>query len=152
MIKPPTSILIVDQERAARSALTDCLMERGYHVAATSPGEEARSLLSRQHFDILLADVGEDGETGLDLLRLAKAVDPDLAVIMMTAYGSVLNAVDCMKMGAYDYLLKPIKPDELCGRLQEILSQQIYPKSAYAGKAFRSSDRFESMIAQSAAM
>ena len=152
MIKTPTSILIVDQERAARSALTDCLMERGYHVAATSPGEEARSLLSRQHFDILLADVGEDGETGLDLLRLAKAVDPDLAVIMMTAYGSVLNAVDCMKMGAYDYLLKPIKPDELCGRLQEILSQQIYPKSAYAGKAFRSSDRFESMIAQSAAM
>ncbi len=150
-MKSPTSILIIDEEQVARSALADCLMERGYNVATTSPGDEARSLLSRQHFDILLADVGQDGQTGLDLLRLAKAVDPDLAVIMMTAYGSVLNAVDCMKLGAYDYLLKPVKPDELCGRLQEILSQQIYPKSAYSGDN-RSRDRFESMIAQSACM
>ena len=152
MIKSPTSILIVDREQTSRSTLADCLMERGYNVATTSPGDEARSLLSRQHFDVLLADVGEDGETGLDLLRLAKAVDPDLAAIMMTAYGSVLNAVDCMKLGAHDYLLKPVKPDELCGRLQEILSQQIFPHSAYGGKAYRSNDRFESMIAQSAAM
>ena len=151
MMKSPTSILIVDGEQVARSALADCLMERGYNVATTSPGDEARSLLSRQHFDILLADVGQDGQTGLDLLRLAKAVDPDLAVIMMAGYGSVLNAVECMKLGAYDYLLKPVKPDELCGRLQEILSQQIYPQSAYGGDG-RSRDRFESMIAQSACM
>ena len=93
-MKSPTSILIVDGEQVARSALADCLMERGYNVATTSPGDEARSLLSRQHFDILLADVGQDGQTGLDLLRLAKAVDPDLAVIMMAGYGSVLNAVE----------------------------------------------------------
>jgi DNA-binding NtrC family response regulator len=148
MMKSPTSILIVDREQLARSALADCLMERGYNVVTTPPGDEARSLLGRQNFDILLADVGEDGETGLDLLRLAKAVDPDLAVIMIAAYGSVLNAVECMKMGAYDYLLKPVKPDELCGRLQEILSRQIYPQS----KDYRANDRFESMIAQSASM
>lgn len=151
-MKAPTTILIVDDEQAARSALADCLMARGYDVAATSPGNEARALLSGQHFDILLADVGEDGQTGLELLRLAKASDPDLAVIMMAAYGSILNAVACMKLGAYDYLLKPVKPDELCGRLQEILAHQIYPRSPYAGKAYRSEGQFESMIAQSASM
>ena len=64
----------------------------------------------------MLADVGEDGQTGLELLRLAKAVDPDLAIIMMAPAGSIVNAVECMKLGAYDYLLKSIKPDELCGR------------------------------------
>jgi len=148
----PSSILIVDRERASRSALADCLMGRGYNVAATSPGEEARSLLDGQHFDILLADVGEDGQSGLELLRLAKAAAPDLAVIMMAGYGSILNAVECMKLGAYDYLLKPIKPDALCGRLQEILAHQVYPRNAYAGQPFSANDRFESMIAQSPAM
>jgi DNA-binding NtrC family response regulator len=147
----PSSILIVDHEQASRSALADCLMERGYNVATTSPGDEARQLLNGQHFDILLVDVGEDGQAGLDLLRLAKAVAPDLAVIMMAAYGSILNAVACMKLGAHDYLLKPIKPDELCGRLQEILAHQVVPRNHYA-KAYRRDDRFESMIAQSAAM
>lgn len=152
MQNAPSSILIVDHEQEARSDLADCLMERGYSVATTSPGDEARSLLGRQRFDILLAEVGPDGDAGLDLLRLAKAADPDLAVIMMAAYGSIVNAVECMKLGAVDYLLKPIKPDELCGRLQEILAHQIYPKSAYMDKAYRSGDQFESMIAQSASM
>ena len=153
MIKAPSSILIVDHDQTSRSALADCLMERGYNVATTSPGDEARSLLGRQKFDIMLADVGEEGDTGLELLRVAKAADPDLSVIMMAAYGSIENAVDCMKSGALDYLLKPIKPGELCGRLQEIITLQAYPgKSAYAGKAYPSGDRFESMIAQSSAM
>jgi len=152
MIKTPNSILIVDREQASRSALADCLMERGYNVATTSPGDEARSLLGRQHFDILLADVGEDGVVGLELLQLAKTADPDLAVIMMAAYGSIVNAVECMKSGAHDYLLKPITPDELCGRLQEILSHQAYSQTTYSGKAYRSGDQFESMIAQSVSM
>ncbi|MGD9332545.1 MAG: sigma-54 dependent transcriptional regulator [Desulfobacterales bacterium] len=153
MIKTPSSILIVDHHQASRSALADCLMERGYNVATTSPGEEARSLLGRQPFDIMLADVGQEGQAGLELLRLAKAADPDLSVIMMAAYGSIENAVECMKSGAHDYLLKPIKPDELCGRLQEIISHQGYPgKSAYAGQSYPSGDQFESMIAQSSSM
>lgn len=152
MIKTPNSILIVDREQTSRSVLADCLMERGYNVATTSPGDEARSLLGRQHFDVLLADVGEDGDAGLELLRLAKAADPDLAVIMIAAYGSIVNAVECMKLGASDYLLKPIRPDELCGRLQEILAHQAYPQNAYSSKAYRSGDQFESMIAQSVSM
>ena len=152
MIKAPSSILIVDQEQDSRSALADCLMERGYNVATTSPGDEARSLLARQHFDILLADVGEDGDEGLPLLQQAKAADPDLAVIMMAAYGSIMNAVACMKSGAYDYLLKPITPDELCGRLQEVLAQQAFPPVAHSGQAYPSGNQFKSMIAQSASM
>ena len=60
MQNAPSSILIVDHEQGARSDLADCLMERGYSVATTSPGDEARSLLGRQHFDILLAEVGPD--------------------------------------------------------------------------------------------
>lgn len=149
----PSSILIVDSEQSSRSALADCLMDRGYNVATIPPGEEALALLGRQRFDIMLAEVGDDGESGIELLQAAKAADPDLAVIMMAAYGSIQNAVACMKRGAHDYLLKPIKPDELCGRLQEIITLQVYPRqSAYIGQSYRSDDRFESMIAQSGSM
>ncbi len=153
MITTPSSILIVDSEQSSRSALADCLVDRGYNVATIPPGEEARALLGRQRFDIMLAEVGDDGESGIELLQAAKVADPDLAVIMMAAYGSIQNAVTCMKRGAHDYLLKPIKPDELCVRLQEILTMQVYPRqSTYIGTPYRSEDRFESMIAQSGAM
>ena len=68
MQNAPSSILIVDHEQGARSDLADCLMERGYTVATTSPGDEARSLLGRQRFDILLAEVGPDANRALALV------------------------------------------------------------------------------------
>ncbi|MBL0712592.1 MAG: sigma-54-dependent Fis family transcriptional regulator [Desulfosarcina sp.] len=146
-------ILIVDPNRSARDKLADCLTERGYNVTTSGPGDAARALLHNQRFNVLLTDVGEDGRKGLELLKNVKANDPDLVVIMIAAYGSILNAVACMKEGAHDYLLKPIQPDKLCGRLHEIMARRFQPgNSASQGDFLVPTDHFESMIAQSAAM
>jgi DNA-binding NtrC family response regulator len=146
-------ILIVDQDRAARDKLADCLTERGYNVTTTSPGDAALALLHNQRFNVLLADVGEDGSSGLEILQHAKDSDPDLVVVMMAAYGSIRNAVACMKKGAHDYLLKPIQPDKLCGRLHEIMARRFQSDNGNAqGDFIIPTDRFESMIAQSVAM
>lgn len=153
MINYPGRILIVDPEQGDREKLADCLTERGYDVTTSGPGAAALALLHNQHFHVLLIDVGEDGGPGLDLLQKVKASDSDMVVIMMAAYGSINNAVDCMKAGAQDYLLKPIQPDKLCGRLHEIMARRHPPgNGAPPGEYIVPTDRFESMIAQSAAM
>ncbi len=146
-------ILIIDTEREAREKLADCLTERGYDVTTTAPGDAALALLHNQRFHVLLIDVGEDGSIGLTLLKQIKASDPDGVVIMMAAYGSIRNAVDCMREGAHDYLLKPVQPDKLCGRLHEIMARRAELGNGTASSEYIiPTDRFESMIAQSVAM
>jgi DNA-binding NtrC family response regulator len=146
-------ILIIDPERRAREKLADCLMERGYDATTAVPGEAAMALLHNQRFNVLLVDVGEDGSAGLELLKNVKSSDPDVVVIMMAGYGSIRNAVDCMREGAHDYLLKPIQPDQLCGRLHEIMARRLQPGNGGSqGEYLIPTDRFESMIAQSVAM
>ncbi len=146
-------ILIIDAERGAREKLADCLTERGYDVTTTEPGDAALALMHNQRFHVLLIDVGEDGEASLNLLKSVKASDPDVVAIMMAAYGSIRNAVDCMREGAHDYLLKPIQPDKLCGRLHEIMARRVGPGNGLPpGEYIIPTDRFESMIAQSVAM
>ncbi len=153
MITLAGRILIIDPERKAREKLADCLTERGYDVATSGPGEAAMALLHNQRFHVLLIDVGEDGGIGLTLLKQVKASDPDVVVIMMAAYGSIRNAVDCMREGAHDYLLKPVQPDKLCGRLHEIMARRVGPGNGPASNDYIiPTDRFESMIAQSVAM
>ncbi len=146
-------ILIIDPGREAREKLADCLTERGYDVTTSSPGDSALALLHNQRFHVLLIDVGEDGSIGLNLLKQLKASDPDVVAIMMAAYGSIRNAVECMREGAHDYLLKPIQPDKLCGRLHEIMARQLKTGNGAAQNEYIiPTDRFESMIAQSASM
>ncbi len=146
-------ILIIDTQREAREKLADCLTERGYDVTTTTPGDAALALLHNQRFHVLLIDVGEDGGIGLTLLKQIKASDPDGVVVMMAAYGSIRNAVDCMREGAHDYLLKPVQPDKLCGRLHEIMARRLGPGNGPASNDYIiPTDRFESMIAQSVAM
>jgi DNA-binding NtrC family response regulator len=153
MITFSGKILIVDPARAARDKLADCLTERGYDVTAAEPGDAALALMHNQRFNVLLVDVGEDGSVGLELLKNVKNSDPDIVVIMMAAYGSIRNAVDCMREGAHDYLLKPVQPDKLCGRLHEIMARRFQVGSAASSNEFLiPTDRFESMIAQSMAM
>ncbi len=146
-------ILIIDPAHTAREKLADCLTERGYDVTTSGPGDAALALLHNQRFHVLLIDVGEDGAIGLKLLKQLKASDPDIVVIMMAAYGSIRNAVDCMREGAHDYLLKPVEPDKLCGRLHEIMARRSGPGNGLSqGEYLIPTDRFESMIAQSVAM
>src|SRR5438552_17649227 len=107
------SILIADDEEPIRHVLTVLLSERGDEVRAVADGEEALRELSARDYDALVTDVRMPKLNGLDLVKAAQAQDPGLTVIVMSAYGSHDLAIEAMKSGAYDYLSKPFRPDEV---------------------------------------
>ena len=112
---PPRTgrILVVDDERALRLALKGLLAKEGYQVDTAASGEEALRQIDAGDFHVIITDLSMDGVTGMQVLERARAVDPDAAVIMITAYGSEKIAVQAMKLGAADYLPKPFDNDEL---------------------------------------
>jgi len=109
------SILIVDDEEGIREYLADALAEEGTLIVQAADGVEALSHLSRQSFQVMITDLRMPGALdGIDLLRKARAESPEMEVIVLTAHGSVDSAVEAMKLGAFDYLQKPIgSPAEL---------------------------------------
>src|ERR1041385_597754 len=107
-------ILVADDEPGIREFITDSL-ELDEHVVVTAKdGREAAKLLDERGFDLVLTDLKMPGMDGMQLLRKVRAEQPEVEVIVMTAHGSVENAVEAMKLGAFEYLQKPISgPDEL---------------------------------------
>jgi two-component system response regulator AtoC len=107
------SILIVDDEEPIRQVLTEVLSGHGYVVRAAADGEEALRELAARDYDAIVTDVRMPRMDGLSLVRAAQQVAPDATVIVMSAYGSHDLAIEAMKAGAYDYLGKPFRPDEV---------------------------------------
>jgi two-component system response regulator AtoC len=107
------SILIADDEESIRHVLTVVLADRGYEVRAVKDGEEALRELSSREYDALVTDVRMPRMDGLSLVRAAQVEAPDTTIIVMSAYGSHDLAIEAMKAGAYDYLGKPFRPDEV---------------------------------------
>ncbi len=107
------SILIADDEESIRHVLTVLLEERGYQARAVSDGEEALRELQARDYDALVTDVRMPGMDGLSLVRAVQQQAPETTVIVMSAYGSHDLALEAMKAGAYDYLGKPFRPDEV---------------------------------------
>lgn len=105
--------LIVDDEPSARRALVWLLTDDGLDVTAAASGEEALALLADERYDILLTDVRMPGIDGVDLMRRALILDPDLSVVVMTAHGNVGDAVRAMSEGAFWYVTKPVDLDAL---------------------------------------
>lgn len=110
-----TKILVVDDERNIRELLADILAEKGYEVATASTGSKALEEIRApgEKFDIVITDLKMPGANGIEVLREARAMNPESAVIIMTAFATVESAVECMKAGAFDYITKPMKLDEL---------------------------------------
>ncbi|HEY2031289.1 MAG TPA: sigma-54 dependent transcriptional regulator [Myxococcales bacterium] len=106
-------ILIADDEESIRHVLITLLEDRGYEARGVSDGEEALRELSARDYDALLTDVRMPKLDGLALVRAAQAAEPQLTIIVMSAYGSHELAIEAMKAGAYDYLPKPFRPDEV---------------------------------------
>src|SRR5215813_1959634 len=106
-------ILIVDDEKALLIALRGLLTREGYQVETASSGEEAIRRIDTGSFHLVITDLAMDGVGGMQVLARARAVDPDLAVVMITAHGSEKTAVEAMKLGASDYVPKPFDNDEL---------------------------------------
>ncbi|MGM0452110.1 MAG: sigma-54-dependent transcriptional regulator [Thermodesulfobacteriota bacterium] len=107
------SLLIVDDELSMREFLELMLSREGYVIDSAESGQQAKTLLDRKGFDLILCDIRLGDISGLDVLRKAKSVQPDTIVIMISAYATAENAVEAMNEGAYDYVPKPFDNDEL---------------------------------------
>ena len=106
-------ILIVDDEKSIRDFLEIMLKKEGYKVASASSGEEALKLVNQINYDLVISDVRMKGMSGVELLKSIKEINPETVVLMVTAYASVDTAIDAMKAGAYDYIAKPFKIEEV---------------------------------------
>jgi DNA-binding NtrC family response regulator len=146
-------ILIVDDEMIMRESLSGWLERDGHAVQTACSGEEALAKCRENRFDILLVDIKMEGMSGLEVLRRIKEGDADVAVVMITAYGSIATAIEAMKNGAVDYMLKPFDPNELGVLVEKIIQhQQQARENLYLKEQFKERTRFENMIGQSEAM
>ena len=107
------TILVVDDEKNYLLVMETLLTGAGYEVLTIDSGEEALELVRRNDLDLIITDMKMPRMSGIELMEQLKKVYPDLPVIMMTAYGTVEKAVEAMKKGAFDYILKPFKNEEL---------------------------------------
>ena len=107
------NILVVEDGQSQREMLRDFLKEEGYPVSEAENGEGALTKLREEHFDLVLTDYRMPGMDGMALLQAAKQLNPEVDVVVMTAFGTVETAVSAMKAGASDYISKPIDLDEL---------------------------------------
>ncbi|WLG97293.1 sigma-54-dependent response regulator transcription factor FleR [Pseudomonas sp. R3-56] len=108
-----TKVLLVEDDRALREALADTLLLAGHDYAAVGSAEEALLAVAREPFSLVVSDVNMPGMDGHQLLGLLRARQPQLPVLLMTAHGAVERAVDAMRQGAADYLVKPFEPKAL---------------------------------------
>jgi two-component system response regulator AtoC len=107
------NILVVDDEKSQLNILNDILSDAGYAVSTASSGERAIKLLGKNNFLIVLTDLKMPGIDGIELLQHTLEINPETQVILMTAFGSIPNAVNAIKNGAYDYLTKPFQKEDL---------------------------------------
>ena len=110
---PKERILVIDDEKRMCDSLEMLLTESGYQVLTFQTGEDAAHEVRNGNFDLIVSDIKMPGMTGLDLLRLARDVDPQALVVLMTGYGSLESAIEAINEGAYDYLLKPVEFPQL---------------------------------------
>jgi len=122
-MKEQISILLVDDEESFRQILAEELSLMGFRVLTTARGEEVPPILQSEEIDVVLLDLKLPGIGGMDTLKFIKEINPAIEVIMLTAYGSIDNAVESIKLGAYYYLTKPCKLEEL-----EVLIRKAYEK------------------------
>lgn len=111
-------VLIVDDEESIRNILGRKLETEGYECVVISDGKEALETASTQHFDLVITDVKMPGLSGIDVLTQIIADHPDTAVIMITAVANTQTAVEAMKLGAHDYVIKPFDLDDLSMRIK----------------------------------
>jgi DNA-binding response OmpR family regulator len=117
-------ILIIDDEAPLRQTLARILQRAGYEVTTAESGETGLALIASTEFDMLYMDLRMPGMPGLDALKIIHASHPNLPVILFTAQPDLKSAVEALRLGATDYLLKPLQPQVLIERTQAVLSQR----------------------------
>ncbi len=121
---PPPRILIVDDDSAVRDVISDLLQEEGYTCAVASSADMALDLAQQEDTPLVISDMKMPGKDGLWLLESFRDKHPDTSVIMLTGYGDTESAVDCLRRGAVDYLLKPPKLTDLIRSIERALAKR----------------------------
>jgi DNA-binding NtrC family response regulator len=147
------TILVAEDETAVRESLAEVLRDEGYEVSAVADGTAALAALSAQEFDLVLSDIRMPGVDGLGVLRHAREISPQTLVLLMTAHATVETAVEAIRRGAQDYLLKPIIFDDLLHKIDHLLRhrQMAWENQVLRNQVDRQWD-FENLVGRSAAM
>jgi DNA-binding NtrC family response regulator len=147
------TIVVADDEETARSSLGEILRQDGYEVLLAADGEEALGLVARHAPDILLTDLRMPRLGGEELLDRVRKAFPDVAVVLMTAHGTIASAVRALRMGAEDYLTKPIDVEELEHLLASVLGRRrLTAEARLLRERLDDKYRFENIIGRSPAM
>ncbi|HEV8533462.1 MAG TPA: sigma-54 dependent transcriptional regulator [Methylomirabilota bacterium] len=143
-------VLVVDDEKSMRDLLSITLEKEGYDVVTAAGGEAAIEALRRDATDAVITDLRMPKVDGLQVLRAAKEISPDMAVIVITAVASTETAVEAMKLGAYDYITKPFKLDEVSLIVRNALERKrLRDENLYLRKQLETQHRFENIIGKS---
>ena len=146
-------ILVVDDEPTQLELVGGFLAKRGFEVSLASDGQEALKRFSRESFDLVLTDQKMPGLSGLELIEALRTQNPEVPVIVMTAYGTIETAVAAIKAGAADYLTKPLNLDELLHRVHQVQKhQRLLTENRELREALHERHRVEGIIGESGRM
>jgi DNA-binding NtrC family response regulator len=147
------TIMVVDDELSIREAFSDWLKQDGFEVETADDGPVALAKIKERHYDIMLIDVKMPDMDGITLLKHLKENNPDTAVVMMTAHGAIQDAVEAMKLGANDYLLKPFELEEISLTIEKLVQMQtLAMENLILKDRVASITRFENLVGQSPPM
>jgi two-component system response regulator HydG len=125
------TVLIVDDEFSIRKTLSMLLRSEGYRALEAADLDQAKQALQSEGVDLVITDLRLGEESGMELLSWLRTNGSEIESVIMTAFGSIENAVEAMKLGAYDYLTKPINPDELLLRLNKVMEKRSLRQEVY---------------------
>ncbi len=146
-------ILIVDDEEIVRESLSGWLEKDGYVTVTAPDGQTALDKVRQDPYSIVLVDLKMPGMDGLQVLEAIRKIQPDVSIVMITAYATVETAVKAIKLGAYDYIVKPFDPEELTLMIQKIVRQQeTVRENAVLRKALRGHYTFHDIVSASPSM
>ncbi|HEY5577695.1 MAG TPA: sigma-54 dependent transcriptional regulator [Deferrimonas sp.] len=147
---PLKRVLIVDDEAAIVSLLSTVLREKGWDVTEARSGTEGIDQLDRARFDVILTDLVMPGDTGIDLLRASREVNPDVEVILMTGCATAETAIEAMRNGAFHYIMKPLKIEEVVNLVEKAYSRQLLQReNRFLGSEIRAAHHVQSVVGDS---
>ncbi|MCH7962890.1 MAG: sigma-54-dependent Fis family transcriptional regulator [Bacteroidetes bacterium] len=148
-----TNILIADDEEQIREPLSFVLNKEGYNCKTVNDGSNAIKALQEDNYDILITDIKMPGMNGVEVLEKSREISPETIVILITAYGSVETAIQALRKGAADYLLKPLDFDEVLVRLKNLIrNKELFRFNKILRKQINTNYNFENIIGKSSVM
>ena len=147
------NILIVDDEKAIRDSLKMVINDEGYEAETASDGAEAFQKIKEGNYDIVVSDIKMPNMDGIELLQKVSETNPSTFFIIMTAYASVQTAIDALRKGAFDYLIKPVEFEDVLFRIKKLLDyKQLFQENKFLKTQLSPAGDFENLIGKSDSM